>query len=56
MGAGAVKTWRCAICKVTGEAADARLAERQMVEHWRQCHFNVRGTWKERDARPAAES
>ena len=50
------KTWRCAICKVTGEAADARLAERQMVEHWRENHFNVRGTWKERDAGPAADA
>jgi hypothetical protein len=37
-----MKTWRCAICKATGEAIDARQAEKDMVAHWREYHFNVR--------------
>lgn len=45
-----MKAWRCAICRLEGEAADARLAERQLVQHWREQHFHVRGSWKERDA------
>jgi hypothetical protein len=38
-----MKTWRCAICKVEGEAADERTAERAMVHHWRIEHLTVEG-------------
>jgi hypothetical protein len=48
-----VKTWRCAICKASGQASDARQAEKDMVAHWREYHLNVR---KERDANHAADA
>lgn len=37
-----MKTWRCAICKTTGQAPDARQAEKDMVAHWRETHLNVK--------------
>lgn len=48
-----MNTWRCAICKQTGEAADPRTAERAMVHHWRTEHLTIEGR---RDADHAADA
>lgn len=51
-----MKTWRCAICRMEAEAADARQAERALVAHWRAEHLTVAGSWKERYADRPADS
>jgi hypothetical protein len=37
-----VNAWRCAICKVEGEAPDKRSAEIALGKHWQTYHYSRR--------------